>query len=445
METDRYIAAIEIGSSKIIGAVGKVTDGNKIDVVALEQEKCSDCVKYGIIQNLEETSMHIGNIVTKLEKAPSVTPRKISGLYVGLSGRGLRSVVESVELHLPEDTEINDAILSRLKSMALAEANDSHTEVVDAIPRCYIINGDETITPKGRIAKEVKALFDLITCRGEMRRNIMRTIPEKTGIRMEGYVVTPISTGDIILSADEKRLGCMLVDLGAETCSVSIYKYGYLYYFATLPLGGRNITRDLTSLNLLEEKAEELKTVSGNAISNDSHSQINLNGLKYSDVSNIIVARSEEIVVNILEQIEYACLKSKDLPAGIVCIGGGFKLNGMLDLLHNKSQLPVRRGQLPSYINLGHSRIPSYEAIEVISILHAGALLNDANCLELKGGTPLPEIGKENPDDNSDGKNKSQGETGGETGTDRRNKFMDKIRNKFSNFFNGEDDDTELE
>ncbi len=49
-------------------------------------------------------------------------------------------------------------------------------------------------------------------------------------------------------------------------------------------------------------------------------------------MSNIIVARSEEIVVNILKQIQYAELKDSDLPGGIVVTGGASKLNGMLDL-----------------------------------------------------------------------------------------------------------------
>lgn len=74
-------------------------------------------------------------------------------------------------------------------------------------------------------------------------------------------------------------------------------------------------------------------------------------------MSNIIVARSEEIVVNILKQIQYAELKDSDLPGGIVVIGGASKLNGMLDLLSNKSSLNVRRGTLPQYIILEDTKI----------------------------------------------------------------------------------------
>ena len=42
----------------------------------------------------------------------------------------------------------------------------------------------------------------------------------------------------MILTPEEKRLGCMLVDMGAETTTVSIYKEGHLVYFAKRAVDG---------------------------------------------------------------------------------------------------------------------------------------------------------------------------------------------------------------
>ena len=52
---------------------------------------------------------------------------------------------------------------------------------------------------------------------------------------------------------------------GAETTTVSIYKNDVLIYLATIPVGSRNITKDITALNILEERAEEIKKSVGNA------------------------------------------------------------------------------------------------------------------------------------------------------------------------------------
>ncbi len=298
MNNERYIAALEISSSKIIGAVGRARPGGQTDVLAIESEKSDDCVHYGIIQNLEEAAARIRSVISKLESKPEVAPRKIRSVYVGLSGLSLHSVITNVDVRLPEETEITDSVLDTLRDKALTSTVDSDYEVIDAVPRSFKIGKLETTTPKGSIGQDVSATYDLIVCRREMCRNISRTLPEKLGIRSEGFIVTGMATGHILLSDEEKRLGCMLVDIGAETSTISIYRYGHLQFFATLPLGGRNITRDLTSLNMLEQRAEEIKRTSGNAIASENPPQLNLNGLKLSDVSNIIVARSEEIVTN---------------------------------------------------------------------------------------------------------------------------------------------------
>lgn len=382
MNNDRYVAAIEISSSKIIAVVGKAYSDGSLEIIASEQEKGVESVRYGIIKNLEETASRITRIIDKLERKSNVAPGKVCALFVGLSGRSVRGIPTQAALTLSEETEINDAIITRLLTQALKSDIDKSLDVVDAVPRTYKVDQIETESPKGMVGSAISANYDLIVCRPEIRRNLVRTIKDKLGIRINGIVVTSLATAQLILSPEEKRLGSMLVDMGAETTSVSIYKGGHLVYFATLPLGGRNITRDITSLNLLEERADELKITSGNAMPRETASTINHNGIRDVDVSNLIVARSEEIVINILKQVSYADLKDKDLPGGIICIGGGMKLNGILDLLQSKSGLTVRRGMLPSYIHVSDSRINPVDIIEVASVLYAGSMSNTEPCFE---------------------------------------------------------------
>lgn len=437
MNNERYVAAVEISSSKIVAVVGKMHSDGQLEVIATEQEKGVEGVRYGIIQNLEETSVRVSRVLERLQRKPAVAPRTISGLYVGLSGRSLRSITTRVELNLPDDTEITDDILSRLRDKAAKTAIDSSLEVVDAVPRIYTVGKSETISPKGAVGNHISATFDLIVCRPELRRNLMRTIDDKLGIPILGFVVTALSSAQVILSSEEKLLGCMLVDMGAETTTVSIYKDAYLRYFVTLPLGGRNITRDVTSLNLLEERAEEIKIQMGNAMPREMTSTLNLNGIRMSDVSNLIVARAEEVVSNVVEQISYAGLKDNDLPAGIICIGGGSKLNGMPDLLAKISNLPVRRGQFPSYIHIDDTNAPISDILEVTSVLYSGASASDAECLEIPGNDDLPITGQSNEPDSipEPGNNPKKKRWGWGTS----------IRNKISDFFsNPGDDDSDI-
>ncbi len=391
--SDRYIVAVEISSSKIIASVGITSGDGRLNVIAVEQEPAIEAVRYGIIQNLEETSLKLGRIISRLEQNPNIAPRKIKGVFVGLSGRSLKSIPTEVVQNLPDETEITTEIIDRLKSEAMHYPIDSSLEVVDAVPRIYKVGNTEIHSPnspKGRIGNRIEATFDLIVCRPEMKRNISRTLSDKLGINIDGFVVTALAYGHLILTNDEKRLGCMMVDMGAETTTVTIYKDGCLQYFATIPLGGRNITRDITSLHVLEEKAEEIKLQSGKAIINESGSSLNINGLKQSDVNNLIAARSEEIVANIVEQMEYAKLNEAKLPGGIICIGGASRLPEMMELLRKQSGLPVRRGELPDYVTISDTKAAKTENIEVVSVLYAGSTLSNVECLEMPASEDIP-------------------------------------------------------
>lgn len=440
---ERYIAAIEISSSKIICAVGKTRGDGNLEVLAVEQETDIEGISYGIIKNLEETSLSVSRLINRLEQRATISPRKIKRMIVGVAGRSLHSVISEISIDLPAETEINDEILDRLKEQAMHTVVDSSLEVLDAVPRNYKVGNIETISPKGMLGDSITAVFDLIVCRPELKRNIRRTLTDKLHIDISGYVVTAMSTGYLLLTSDEKRLGCMLVDFGAETTTVTIYKNGSLRYFATLPMGGRNITRDITTLGVLEDRAEEIKRTSGNALPDSKASNLNINGIKLSDINNLVVARSEEIVANVIEQIEYAGLKETDISAGIICIGGASRLQGFTELLTQQSDLPVRMGKMPSYVKVEDNKVQNAELTEVVSVMYAGATLSDEECLEMPGKEELPPTGvlnlpfdeeDEEPEEKKEQKHKEK----------NRSNFFGELGNKFRNFFGDPDDDSDL-
>ncbi|MDE6341455.1 MAG: cell division protein FtsA [Muribaculaceae bacterium] len=391
MKKETYIAALEISSSKVIGAVGIIGSSGQIHIIAAEQEKYTDTVRYGQVQNTEETYELTNYVLERLERRPDISPREISGVYAGISGRSLRSIPVDVSLSLPDDTEISENIVERLKKEALETEIDNSLEIIDAVPRIFHIGKTDTHRPIGSIANGISATYDLIVARPALQNNLRRVIADKLGLELKGTVVTPLATGAIALTEQEKKLGCMLVDMGAETTTVTIYTRGNLAYFATLPLGGRNITRDLTSLNELEEKAEELKLSVGNAIAPLTPSQVQVGRHKQSDISNLVVARSEEIAANIVEQIHYAGLSEKDIPEGIVLCGGAARLNGMVELLVKFSGLKVRMASLPSFIHIEDARTQGLEMLQIAAIIHAASQKNASDCLMI----PEPET----PDD----------------------------------------------
>ena len=381
----RYIVAFEIGSSKVRGAVGVVDNAGVVDVIAVEEEKIIDKVRYGCIQNID-ISNSLRMVIERLEAYPAIEPREITGVYVALGGRSLSSSMVDTSISLSEETEITMPLIQDLVAKARATIG-ADRDVVEVVPVRFTVDNKLQNNPVGTFGTQIGARMMVLSCAQQIKRMLRRVINDRLALDINGYIPRPLAEAEIVLTDDERRLGCMFVDFGAETTTVAIYRQGYPVYVATLPMGSRNITLDLTSLNYLEERAEEIKKVSGNALPQDpTRRRQGLDGIDYTEINNYVHARADEIVANIIAQLGYAGMKDSELPGGIVIVGGGARLRGFNELLANQSKLKVRQGAVSANVRITDGSIHGSEVIDVISVISAAAEMPDVPCM-----TELPE------------------------------------------------------
>lgn len=367
----KNIVAIEIGSSKIRGALGVIDSNGILSINAVEDENLVDCVRYGIIQNVAEVGNRINTILGRLEaKAPG---RKITGVYVALGGKSLRATRTEQNRQYSTEVEITADMVKQLNVEALSTTL-ADRDILEVTPCEYFVDRHLVKRPEGSLGRNLQATLNLITARSVMKRNLRQLLENRLRLDVKGYVVRQLAQADLVITNDEKRLGCMLVDFGAETTTVSIYRGGALQYLATIPMGSRNITRDIASLNHLEEQAESLKKQGGNAIPGSQQSAFDAQ--EFVEINNYVSARAGEIIANINEQIKLARLTPSQLAAGIIIVGNGAKLKGFIDRLAKVTTLKVRAGSMPmSNIRILDPCIRVSEAIDVIAVLNAVALV----------------------------------------------------------------------
>lgn len=378
----KYIVAFEIGSAYIKGAIATTVPGapGRVNILAVETEHLVDKVRYGCVENPGDVAACVTSICHKLQAAPGVSPRSIKEVYVGLSGRSLASYPHEVTRDFHAEIEITRRTIDDLMQQAAARAI-AEREVVAIEPGSFSVDSQTTHDPVGMFGHILSAQVSLVACKPRMRNNIKRVFNERCALNIAGYVVTPLAMGTQLLTVEERRLGVMLVDFGAETTTVAIYRAGALVYLATIPMGSRNITRDITSLNCLEERAEEIKKAVGNAMPPEPGvAPLVTDGLDNSEINNIIAARADEIISNIYEQIAYAGLKPQQLPEGVVVTGGGAALRGFTELLAKQTQLKTRAASLgPGVTVVGHG-INANNALDVISIITEAAMTDPVEC-----------------------------------------------------------------
>lgn len=378
MTKTQYIVALEIGSSKIVGAIAEKTPSGYVQVNHLEVEKLINSVRHGCVQNVENTKGAINSIIKKLENRIDGT---IEEVIVGLSGRSLHSEPTEVNHNLDATVPITDEVLERIVNDAGKDPIKNY-ETIEVVPRTYYVDKNETKSPSGQFGSNINIKLNLIVAKPNLKLNLDRVMTG--GTRVKEYMVTPLVVADEILESSEKSLGCMLIDMGAETTTVSIYKDGSLVYLTTLPLGGRNITRDITiGLNVLEDTAERVKKNISNPLDkNVDH--ISIEGVNSIDAANYIVARTGEIIANIKQQIQYAGVKAVDLH-NIVLIGGGAQLQGIARRIEDEIKLRVRIGSYPRDLNILDHNINRAEYIQLFSLLSKAASVIPFNqsCVKL--------------------------------------------------------------
>jgi len=104
---------------------------------------------------------------------------------------------------------------------------------------------------------EVESLF--ITT-FEQHLNDLVTAIENTGIAVEDIMASSLAASFVMLTKAQKRAGCVLANIGAETVSIVVFENSTPISIKVFPLGSNDITNDIAlGLKIPLEEAEKIK------------------------------------------------------------------------------------------------------------------------------------------------------------------------------------------
>jgi len=349
---NEYLAAIDIGTTKIVTIVGRKNENNKLEIISLSKTP-STGVKRGLITNIEET---VNAIRKTLEETKSRTGLSFKNVFVGIAGQHIRSsrnrtyrIIQSPNNEITrEDVK---ALLDDMKNLPI-EAGE---EILHVIPQNYIVDMESNITtnPVGMTGKRLEGNFHIVIGNTMSTRNIERCI-QAVGLNLYKLILEPLASSEAVLTDEEKEAGVALVDIGGGTTDIAIYHEKIIWHTAVIPLGGDVITKDIKEgCAILPRQAEELKIRHGSCLPEamDNDAKIVIEGMygrgkkevSSMFLSGIIHARMDEILDGVIFEIESSGIMDK-LSAGIVVTGGGALLRHLPQLIKFKTGMDVRIG-----------------------------------------------------------------------------------------------------
>ena len=313
------IVGIDIGTSKVCTVVGEVNNFGQIETICSTSCKCSG-LKKGKIINEEEISLSIAKTIKDAEEEANF---KINSAYVTIPGKYVTIVQNSIMKELKDKfagislKDVQNAIM-QAKDIEIPEGKT----IIDIVPSEVVLDNGKVVTdPVGNLSSSFNLKAEVILANKDYVRQLT-SIFKRVGIEIDGIVPTALAERNLMLDTNELYDNVMLLDIGAGNTEIGVFEGNMLVYTNTIPLGGDNITHDISLvLNISEEEAEKLKKQYGLALKSfiDNDNEIMLNTckddnrnkvIKSSELIEIIEARIEEIFAIINKDITNQNVKS---------------------------------------------------------------------------------------------------------------------------------------
>ncbi|MFD1336024.1 cell division protein FtsA [Oceanobacillus iheyensis] len=363
MDNSEVLVSLDIGTTMIKVIIGEV-QSDSLNIIGVGTAK-SNGMKKGAIVDIDQTVHSIRNAV---EQAERMVGMHIERVVVGINGSHIQlQPCHGVVAVQSENREIGDEDVTRVIDGAQVISIPPEREIIDVIPRQFIVDGlDEITDPRGMIGVRLEMEGTIITCSKTVLHNILKCV-ERANLEVSDICLQPLAAGTIALSKDEMNMGAALIDIGGGCTTVSVFENDHLVATSVISLGGDNITKDLSiGLRTSTEEAEDIKMNYGHAFYDDAQEdetfEVSTIGSNQRQVFNqlqiadMIEARLEEIYAYVEREIRK--MGYRELPGGYVLTGGTIAMPGSLELAQDLFYSNVRVA-IPDYIGVREPQFTS--------------------------------------------------------------------------------------
>ena len=330
----KLVAAIDLGTSKVVCLVGEKTDAG-VKIIAMN-EAPSKGISRGEVVNIQSA---LDSMLPTIKNVENAIGEKINDVFIGIAGQHIKCIQGTNQTtRANPDEYITPGEIEQITEAMYSNFSTDGDEVIHAVPQSYNIDdfmGNNE--PVGMIGKQIYSNFKLFTGKktsSQLKKNVLK----RAGLNVSGTYLGQFASAVAVLGEDEKEIGVALLDIGAGTTDLIIIHENVIRYAAVIPFGGNCITEDVKQgCGVSSRVAEQLKIEKGSCMSSIAPDRpIRIPGIggredKYIHVKNlaeIIESRIEEILEAALYEIERSGYKEK-IKAGLVITGGTSQLSNL--------------------------------------------------------------------------------------------------------------------
>jgi cell division protein FtsA len=368
-DTKNVIVGLDVGTSKVVVVVAEVMPDGRLEVLGVGQNE-SKGMRKGVVVNAAATVDSIRKAVGAAEK---MSDFRVRNVFASLAGNHVRSFNSRGMVPIKE-REVTSSDVEKVIETARAVIIQNDQTLLHAVPQKFFVDSQADVRePTGMAGVRLEVEVHIVTCSDAAVKNIL-SCAHRCNLEVPELILQPMASAEGILTADEKELGVVLIDIGGGTTDIAVFVEGVLRHTAVIQIAGDQITSDIAiALRTPRVEAEKLKIQYGVArheLANPLET-LEVPGagdraprtLSRQALASIIEPRIDElfgIVRNLVKESGYEGV----LSSGVVITGGAALMPGMLELAEQVFNTSARLGR-PDYRG-AHSEIvcnPRYSTV----------------------------------------------------------------------------------
>ena len=349
MAKEQIVVGLEIGTSKVAAVVGDVRPDQPIHILGVGLTP-SRGVRKGELVDLETAARCVRDAIADAENASDIDIRTV---YLGVSGAHVRSFQSRGSVVIPEDQ--GEVYFSHIQQVQESARNvqlpQDHCFIHSILQHYYVDGQDEVLNPVGLQGSRLEADFQIVHGSSKRIANSINCV-RGLGVEVTQPVFNAVAAAQVVLNADQKNAGAVMIDIGGGTTDFIAYNHGAVSVCGSLAVGGDHITNDISlGLRLPMARAEWLKVQEGAVLltGEPAAGRVVLKpeaGFAGSVVerkllNTIIACRVREMLELVKRELE-AAKALRYLGGGVLLTGGCSLLEGIDDLAAEVFGVPVR-------------------------------------------------------------------------------------------------------
>ena len=347
---DKLYCGLDIGANKLKVGLVQLKDGEPEILGAYEHPVHG--FKDSCVHDLNQFSECIHQVMTELAAKTGV---HVKDIEVGLDGNLVKIRKTSAAIPLVDrgNKVIAAGDVRKLNKQARLLGVKMEEEVLHEMPQTYLIDDiNAAANPVGLYGRKLAVQSLMVVSDVDKAKNIIKSI-NHAGYEVRHIFFGSYACSHLLLTPDQRRNGCVLIDIGATVTSILVFHEGIIKYVHAIPIGGQQLTKDIAlRLKLNFELAEEIKRSYATAVSSQIQEEEVLvkrdNAyipIKHGEIYQAISDRLDSLIGQIDDSIRASNLYEY-VGSGIRITGGGALLPGLIERIEEKTRLEVSLAQI---------------------------------------------------------------------------------------------------